>query len=538
MFVYNTFMSGRKEHIAFAVVIILALVSLGGPYLYAWANSDVDTVFGGFLINPIDGNSYLAKMYQGWRGDTKFTLPYTAEPGDGTYLFLFYLGLGHLARWTSIDRLLLFHMARLFAVVFMYFALYRYLKQTALSAQERLLAFIAVTLGAGLGWLALIFGLSTADFWVAEAFPWLSSYANPHFPLSLGLILLLLLPSGRDNQLRNYPVLQGFLIALAALTLSIISPFGIILVILVLVGKEILRIIGEFPDSDFYGFDRRIIWVLLGGVPFILYDLWVTLRHSALSIWNSQNITPSPPIWDFILSFSPLILLAIIGIYHMLRVSDDGIGKRGIMTIVVWFALGTGLLFLPIGLQRRFLIGLYIPVAVLGVVGLSSLVKQGSLSTTRRYRLLGLILILLIIPTNLLILLSGRYAVQTQDRHVYLWQDERNAFLWLETNTAVNALVLAAPETGLLIPAYTGRRVLYGHPFETVNASEEESRLDAVFSGKVSSPELESFVEIHGVDYIFYGPRERDLGTIPNLPDSELVYHQGQVMIFTTRNSN
>ena len=74
-------MSVRKEHLAVAVVIILALVSLSGPFLYAWENSGEDTVFGGFLFNPIDGNSYLAKMYQGWRGDTQFTLPYTAEPG-------------------------------------------------------------------------------------------------------------------------------------------------------------------------------------------------------------------------------------------------------------------------------------------------------------------------------------------------------------------------------------------------------------------------------------------------------------------------
>jgi hypothetical protein len=531
-------MSVRKEHLAVAVVIILALVSLSGPYLYAWENSGEDTVFGGFLFNPIDGNSYLAKMYQGWRGDTQFTLPYTAEPGEGAYLFLFYLGLGHLARWLNIDRLLLFHVTRLLAAVFLYFVLYLYIKHTGLSARERLLAFIAVAFGAGLGWFALLFGLSTADFWVAEAFPWLTSYANPHFPLSLGLMLLLLLPPGRDNQLRSYPVLQGFLIAFAALILSIISPFGIILVILILVGVEILRVIGEMPGVDVCGFDRRIIWVLLGGVPFIIYDLWVIAMNPVLSIWNSQNKTPSPPIWDFILSFSPLILLSIIGIYHMFSVRKGKTNNNVIVSMAVWFALGVGLLYLPIGLQRRFLIGLYIPVAVIGVVGLSSLFKKGSTSTTRKYRLLGLILILLIIPTNLLILLSARYAVQTQDRKVYLWQDERKAFQWLESNTAGEALILAAPETGLFIPAYTGRRVLYGHPFETVNAIEQEKRLNAVYTGKVSGAELESFVVGRGVDYIFYGPRERDLGPVPSLPDSELVYDQGQVMIFATKNSH
>ena len=58
-------------------------------------------VFGGFLLNPLDGNSYLAKMQQGASGSWRFTLPFTPEPGEGAYLFLFYLALGHLCRLTG-----------------------------------------------------------------------------------------------------------------------------------------------------------------------------------------------------------------------------------------------------------------------------------------------------------------------------------------------------------------------------------------------------------------------------------------------------
>lgn len=531
-------MSRRREYIAVAIVIIFSLLSISGPYLYAWENSVDDTIFGGFLVNPIDGNSYLAKMYQGWRGDLQFTLPYTAEPGEGAYLFLFYLGLGHLARWLSIDRLLLFHVTRLLAALFMYVALYIYLKGIGLSTRERLLVYIAAAIGGGLGWLALLLGLSTIDFWVAEAFPWLSSYTNPHFPLSLGLILLLVLPSGISNSSSNHPFLWGIGMALAALVLSIISPFGMILVILILVGEETFRFIADLPDIDIRRIDRRIIWVLLGGVPFIIYDLWITAGHPVLRIWNAQNLTPAPPIWDFVLSFSPLVLLSIIGICQLYRERHNKIGRRGKVTMALWLALGVGLLFLPIGLQRRFLIGLYIPAAVLGVLGLSSLVNRLSTNSLRIYRLFGFFLIILIIPTNLLILLSGRYAVETQDRHVYLWQDERKAFSWLEANTAADALILAAPETGLFIPAYTGRRVIYGHPFETVNAIEEEERLLAIFSGKMSTTELENFVESRGIDYLFFGPRELDLGPAPNDGDLELVYQNGRVLIFAGRNSN
>jgi hypothetical protein len=56
--------------------------------------------------------------------------------------------------------------------------------------------------------------------------------------------------------------------------------------------------------------------------------------------------------------------------------------------------------------------------------------------------------------------------------------------------------------------AHTARRVIYGHPFETANASLEKEAVEAFFNlfpgmtpgGGNSSPSE--------VDYVFFGPRE------------------------------
>ena len=73
------------------IVSCLVILMITIPFIYAFQKGSAEYGFGGFLINPTDGHSYLAKMRQGWDGSWKYQLPYTADPGDGAYLFLFYL---------------------------------------------------------------------------------------------------------------------------------------------------------------------------------------------------------------------------------------------------------------------------------------------------------------------------------------------------------------------------------------------------------------------------------------------------------------
>ena len=136
------------------VVSLLLLILVSLPYLFAIQAGGNEYVFGGFLFNIYDGNSYLAKMQQGWQGDTTFTLPYTAEPGEGSYLFLFYIFLGHLARWLGWPVILLFHMARLASTVLLLISIYLFLNSNLPDRRALGFTFALIVLGSGLGWLA------------------------------------------------------------------------------------------------------------------------------------------------------------------------------------------------------------------------------------------------------------------------------------------------------------------------------------------------------------------------------------------------
>ena len=224
-------MLNPRDRIFTGVLICLVLLAITLPFVYASQNAGQDYQFNGFLLNPQDGNSYLAKMYQGWRGDLQFTLPYTAEKGNGTYLFLFYLWLGHLTRLLGLPLVATFHAARVISGLLMYLCLYRFLSHAFEQAHVRLFAFILAAIGSGMGWIALVFGQFTSDFWVAEAYPYLSAFSNPHFPLALALILLLLtFTEGKYSGLPNW------LAGLLSFFLAIILPFGVVLTLVILAG--------------------------------------------------------------------------------------------------------------------------------------------------------------------------------------------------------------------------------------------------------------------------------------------------------------
>jgi hypothetical protein len=276
-------------------------------------------------------------MYQGWRGDLRFTLPFTADPGEGGYLFPFYLFLGRLARWLGLPLIWVFHLARLFGAICLFIALWRFLSATITGERWRLWAFTLACLGLGMGWLVFATGVLTSDFWVAEAYPFLSTYTTPHFPLSLALLLYLLtLPS---SVLQSTPPRWTALWkpGAAAFFLSLLSPFGIVIALLVLGGLLLWDVIAQVAPGRGQGKARqplpqlvrssagiqtliyRLAWISICGLPMLLYDLWIVRVDPQLAAWNAQNLTLTPPVWDVLLALSPVLFLALPGAWWAIK---------------------------------------------------------------------------------------------------------------------------------------------------------------------------------------------------------------------------
>ena len=536
-FGYNTIMAKRKEMWFASLITMCVVIITTLPYLYAAWSGGSQYNFGGFLMNPYDGNSYLAKMYQGWSGNWRFTLPFTANAGQGAYLFLFYLGLGHLSRLFGFPLLLTFHLTRMASAMIMGIALYQFFSVFFSTVNQRLLVFTLAVLGSGLGWLATLFGLFTADFWVAEAYPFLSAYSNPHFPLGIALLVWILTPERlREFDQKRIRAWQVTKVILTASVLGIIQPFGVVIAAVVLGGMVAWEIIDNHKIQITKLAIRFVLILVSGGIP-LLYAVWVTQTDPVFSGWNAQNLTPAPPPVNITLSFFPVLIPALLTIAWLVRSMittmktrannpERGKAIERYRVLLVWSVLGLILLYLPFGLQRRFMMGLYIPLAGLAIIGIEQLVSRWP-----RYRFsIFVLLFFLSIPTNIFVLMAARHGAQVHDPMLYLSTDELRALEWINLNTPTNALVLAGPDTGLFIPAHTGRRVIYGHPFETVDALVNEERVVYFFQGKLSLAEIPA-----KINFIFVGPRELALGNPTQLLDLPMVYQYHEVIIYQVK---
>jgi hypothetical protein len=173
------------------------------------------------------------------------------------------------------------------------------------------------------------------------------------------------------------------------------------------------------------------------------------------------------------------------------------------------------------------LTGFYVPVVILAVIGVTLLVS--SLKIQRRVFTL---LFSLSVPTILVVLALAVFGISGHDKSLYLQVGEQKAFVWVSESTPLNSIILASPDTGNLIPAYTGRRVLYGHPFETVNAEIQKSQVMDLFNGSVSTTTALLMLHELNIKYVFYGPRERLIGSPEFVNQLKPVFQDPEVVIY------
>lgn len=510
--------------VAIASFAVAALAS--APYVIARRNAPSGMVFSGALVSAQDTNSYFAKMRQGFDGAWLFRLPYTVEPQRGIFFFTLYLGLGHVARILHASIITLFHLARYVGGVVLLLTLFRLIAALTDDPRARRWSFALASLGSGLGFYTLLFGHGASiDLTVPEANSFYSMMANPHFPLSAAAAvwgLLSVFRPGKHTMGRwAVIVVAGALLVQWSMVLApgLWAALGTGLYIEYRRGRAGRA--ERFRPVALRG--TALAGVTLAGVGVYFA---IAQRDPVLAAWTAQNVTPSPPVWDYLLGAGALLPLALLGFWHT-RDSDSVLP----WALLGWLAAAAVLIYIPHPLQRRFAGGAGAPLGALAGLGLAALLRTSS--RPRRLATVGAGG-LLILPTNLMLVAALALAPARGGAYVYLSSDEAAALAWLGDNVTRSDVVLASPELGNFVPAHSAARVIYGHPFETIAAAQRKAEVAAYYASEMD--EVAGWFVMNGITYVIVGPRERALGAHPpRLPaDAFVVFESGSVRIYAT----
>lgn len=498
------------------------------PYAIAIMAANEQWAFMGVLANPQDGATYFAKIEEGMEGNWLYELQHTPQPHRPAGVFVFYLLLGQLARLIGTSPFIIFHLARIATSLFMFTAIYRLGAYVWLRTRPRRLFFLIASMVTGLGWLMLPFISENnvpPDIGVPEAFPFYAAYANPHFPLSIGCLVMLVgiyIRVFRPDY-SQAPTVEngGALVLIYAVILSVVQPPALVAFGAALVGFTVSTAYRQrtIPWHEI----RWVAMLALAGLPVLVYYVLLFSTNETFREFNEQNVTPSPNIIFTIASYGVLLMLAIPAINRARKRFD----RDGDYLMLLWLVINFIVVYVPHPLQRRFFIGLIIPIVYFVVRALEDYWFE---RISKRWHQIALIAVFIfILPSNfitLMIPLFGVVANQEQGAQAGLMLDRDyvDMFAWLDEFGAEDEVVLASPDVSLWLPAQTPLRVVYGHPYETVPSGQREDDVLDFFTGRDCNAVFEH-AKGFDIDYLVVGPMEIQLAVEArtNNPDEDFV---------------
>ncbi len=505
-------------------IAILATIVLSIPYALGYAFANPSTEYMGIVMNPEDSQSYFAKMLEGYDGNWLYTIPFTSEEHSPAFVGGFYIGLGHLARFLGLSLAAMWHIARIIADLILFLVVFDFITIFLKDSLGRWVGYLLTIFGSGLGWLLFVMnqpswlGETPVDFKMPEAHIFFTALTFPHVAIGVALMLSSFRFSLRARAENANIWLDAILAGMANLALAIVYPFMIYPVFLTGLLFLSYRII----------ISRRILvreaialaTCFLIPAPLLLYYALTLATNPIFRAWEAQSITLSPPLPHYLLAYGPMLLLAVL----VLR-------QRHAEFAFLWcWVIAVALLvYAPLNAQRRFVEGVHVPLAILASAGLVYsavpwlertrafrwLVTRPGYSVEGLRRLTLVSILFLMSLSNLYILSSTSATASLEPIYpLFRLRRETEAVDWLRANTTRSDVVLGAYETGNLIAARAGNRVVVGHWAETVDWEAKLQETQDFYRANKDDAARRDFLARYHVAYVFVGPRERADGAI------------------------
>jgi hypothetical protein len=495
--------------------------------------------FLGVTYNFRDQSTYLMWMAQARAGRFFFDNLYTPEKEKPGYCNLLWWGMGTLARLTGLSLISVYHLSRVLFILAFLLLLDRFIADFLTDEQERWCAFWLITVGAGLGWLLILFSrqirqvLLCADLWIPEGFAFLSMLWFPHFVFALilqvGIFWLFLSACERGRPSRAWGA------GLMTLVLGFTHTYHLPTIYVV---ASVFALLQDIRSKSGWRCLKYAALIVGLSLPALIYFSYIVRVCPSMAAWKQQNVCRSPAVWGYVLGFGTTALLPLLFPRQLAQLKEQSPRQLFLFT---WLTCNAALLYAsPLGFERRLVQGLQIPLTLLSVqiffravyphLLLWRLFENNFLSHRARKNLVigGWVLFSALTSFGHLTMTSFRILPPRSPE--YLSPDEVAAADYLRRHAGADEVILAPEPQGMWLPLLTERRVFVGHPGLTANYPQKSRLASRFFSGKMRWKERAQWLRDNGVDFIYYPRRKKEGLTLH--PAWVKVFQSGRVDVY------
>lgn len=510
----------RKQELIYvlSLALLASFFSLL-PTLWAWFQTPHGFWFSGFnfWFDPWDINSYFANMRQGVLGHWLYQDPYHPDKSTPLPIFTLYLFLGHLAGIFNLPVPVVYHLASIFLTIMFFFVLYMFLSLFLKERSERFLSLILITFGGGAGWLFFPFGIYLQDFGFPDGTVFQTLHL-PNFILDQTLFLTTLFFFFQSLFSKRWSFSLPAI--LSGIFLSSIHPYSLFVVIIIFISFSFLLLWRRklFPQP---------LKLLLQFFPWVVILFFFYLLLRTTPFFDSKVITlkptlatPSPLV--LLLGYGLLTPLAILGVINLWQQNS----KKSLF-LIAWFFSQFAILYIPVDFQRILIKSLFIIFCLVAVFGLRK-IKIFSFWPVR------FLLVFFVAFSQIVILFYLLTLPDASRKWLYVGQEEKQGFDFLLEKSEPREIVLAAYPLSNYIPANTNNSVYFGYSLLDISGKGE--MVSNFYSGRLSYS-AEQFLKKEKIDYVFWGPEEKSLGSFDLTKEPYLVkiYQNEKVAIFKVK---
>lgn len=486
------------EILLFLFVSFLAVA----PNFWAYLRTPEGYFFSGINANvyyPDVEGVYFPAMFNSSRGEFLYQNPFDSS-SKSVFHLPFYFFLGKIVRIFSLPIELVYHSAT-FVLSFVYLLfVFKFLKHFFKDIGRLLLAFGLVNFG-GLFFFRSADGIG------------IFSYSIPHLVLSevafLTCIRYLLLIAIKQPFPR-------FAFLFWSIILSVIHPW---MAMTMIATSLILSL--ALRDKNKINFRFLVVALFLFGIslPFIFY-------YGVNLPWASDNLSSSPFI--LILLYGLFLPVAIIGIWRVVPRKSN----TPFIFLVVLVIVQVIFIHLPLPFAKRYVEGLFLPLAVFSVVAIDWFISRIKLGWSSNIVYVNFFIYLSLgVIANYLLLF-----IWLPNAYVYKPIGEKEGMVFLDENSKPDDRIFSLPISGTYIPGYADVKIFVGQNSQTPDFERKSRIVEAYYSGELAIRERNLILISENICFVYVGPFEKRINKINFANENFLIpiFENESVVIYKT----